>query len=967
MKAVPSLFLALVERERQLRSQEIAAHHAQTLLRATDVLYAEPDAEAGVGQVLGICAEATGADLAVLLRLTPRGLWETRLSTDLAFGFPSWDVTPAILARPRRLHDVTACAHNVPELARAHRSCLVTPVRVEGEPPMALVLFAREPARFSRHDRALTVRIANALTRAIERTQLAYRNAVLTRIIDEGAAEATPASFLDRSFDALSHVFARVASWQSQFARIKAEVLNASSPCIEAVVEQAIAQIGAIAGFDRVRVFRTREPGRVDNLLEWTGPGVACRKGQLQDLPIEVLADWHADLISGRPVAMHDVAALPAASPLRETMRDHGIQSLVIAPMMQDGALGGFVCFENCHEARRSLPVEVNLLQSVANAFGAIFARTAAERKAREATDELRRERDRLQATLSALPDLLLEVDETGRFTGYHFGALARPIVPPEAFLGKLLEDVMPPDRANAYRAMMREVDAVGHSSGTAFDIQFGEEIRSYIISAGARQIAPDRRGYAFLLREVTDIRQRQQRILRLGKIAELTSNLVVVTDARGHIDWVNPAFERRTGWTLDEVRGCQPGELLHSDRADPEVLARIRQAWDEHMPIQAELINRARNGEDFWVSLDNQPLFDDRGRLAGYVSVQTDITELKRAHQRASRVRLMAIESASDGIAIMEPDGKFSYMNPSYRRMYGLRPGDNITRLRGRDLVSPRTAEIFAAQSYREFQKTGNWHGEMLGEDRAGNPIHHEITLTRTERDGLLAISRDISRRSRLEAERDNLREELQRAQRRETLAHLSAGVAHDLNNLVAVVSGTVSLLDQHFPTDPQDFRAALGRISRAMDAARTLVEGLGHLGKPTSPRGTHDARTLVREAIDLLGTERIRRHGVRATLPDSAQPVWANRTDLLQVIVNLALNACEASHAAASAAQVEVAVLPAGDPPPSRAPDVGSFRADMPCTLLVVADTGPGVDPELRARIFDRYFTTKGQRGTG
>ena len=203
-----------------------------------------------------------------------------------------------------------------------------------------------------------------------------------------------------------------------------------------------------------------------------------------------------------------------------------------------------------------------------------------------------------------------------------------------------------------------------------------------------------------------------------------------------------------------------------------------------------------------------------------------------------------------------------------------------------------------------------------------------------------------------------------MQLAQRRETVAHVASGVAHDLGNLVAVVSGTVSILAGAQP-DEASVKNGLLRIGRAMEAARDLVHGLGDLGRPDAPRVPVDLRAAIVEAVDLLGTERVRRNGVHSELPPTPQLVMANRTELLQVMINLALNACEAEGDRPNT--VTLKVFPDDAQIPQAAPDVGAVNRATRYRMFSVSDHGTGIPDDLRPRLFDRYVTTKGIRGTG
>jgi len=237
-------------------------------------------------------------------------------------------------------------------------------------------------------------------------------------------------------------------------------------------------------------------------------------------------------------------------------------------------------------------------------------------------------------------------------------------------------------------------------------------------------------------------------------------------------------------------------------------------------------------------------------------------------------------------------------------------------------------------------------------------------VTLTLKHDDKLLCITRDKTEEIRVAKEQASLRDQLQIAQRRETVAHITAGVAHDLNNLIAVVSGTATLLQDRAIEDAE-ITLGINRIMRAMDTARDLVSGLGSVARPAKIRSRQDLRNLVGKGVELLGSDRLQRHQITVSVPDHECPVWANTTDILQVLLNLTLNACESGGCGATIVGIDVRTGPVGLP--ARKPDIGMLATDAPVSVVTVTDTGAGIDPEDRDRLFDRYYTTKGEAGTG
>lgn len=199
---------------------------------------------------------------------------------------------------------------------------------------------------------------------------------------------------------------------------------------------------------------------------------------------------------------------------------------------------------------------------------------------------------------------------------------------------------------------------------------------------------------YCLTVRDASRSMAQRWMLDRLAQVATRTSNLVVITDARRRIEWVNDAFTAVSGYSLDEARGRLPGELLQFEGTDPETVSRIRRALDAHLPIQAEILNRGKSGHQYWLLLDIQPLLDARGQLDGFVAVQMDITEDKQRGARLTELAqqaelarstlLSAVDALPDGFALYDADERLLFCNDRYRTLDPgsediLRPGVSL------------------------------------------------------------------------------------------------------------------------------------------------------------------------------------------------------------------------------------------------------------------------------------------------
>jgi PAS domain S-box-containing protein len=125
-----------------------------------------------------------------------------------------------------------------------------------------------------------------------------------------------------------------------------------------------------------------------------------------------------------------------------------------------------------------------------------------------------------------------------------------------------------------------------------------------------------------------------------LARIAAEGATALILTDADERVVWVNDAFVASSGYTLDEMRGRRPAEMLQGPGTDPAVRARMAAAIRAGEPITDDILNYRKDGSQVWISMSIRPLRDADGRIVGFHASQADITDRKRAELRLERAR---------------------------------------------------------------------------------------------------------------------------------------------------------------------------------------------------------------------------------------------------------------------------------------------------------------------------------------
>jgi PAS domain S-box-containing protein len=183
------------------------------------------------------------------------------------------------------------------------------------------------------------------------------------------------------------------------------------------------------------------------------------------------------------------------------------------------------------------------------------------------------------------------------------------------------------------------------------FDARFrkkdGSELWGRISTAGSFDSAGCFTGVLAMISDVTEQKLREaegratrREILLLTRAVEQTADSVVVTDKRGVIEYVNPAFEATTGYAREEAVGRTPA-ILKSGHHDAGF---YREMWEELLngrTFRGTLINRKKSGQLYWAEQTITPIKDDEGEVTHFVSVLKDVTELRREHEHEVQLRL--------------------------------------------------------------------------------------------------------------------------------------------------------------------------------------------------------------------------------------------------------------------------------------------------------------------------------------
>ncbi|HIE10057.1 MAG TPA: response regulator [Kiritimatiellae bacterium] len=509
----------------------------------------------------------------------------------------------------------------------------------------------------------------------------------------------------------------------------------------------------------------------------------------------------------------------------------------------------------------------------------------------------------------------------------------------------------------------------------------------------------------------------------RFNVLFREASDPVLIFGTDGSILAANPAFERLTGVRVDELFTEEKAweDLIHPEDR-PQLKAALRECTTSDSGMAVEYQLKCSDGSYVWVEQVHSVLHDENGKVRGLLAVARDITRWRRREMDLRRTAAETIsqhEKARDLIVRMTrlfrdigqlPPEYEQYVEGMCRilhRMFNplvvwMAGADGSCHtIVWREDIPPPMPEDACRQGLESLARKVLQRGlpyfrarlpavETMAAEPAVKDLHLAVLLAAPVRDaagrswGALLVADDHGRdfeRAQLDlltiaalhlagrmqaAEEENrrrrLEEHLVQAQKMDAVGMLAGGIAHDFNNILSGILGFASMLRARVAPGSESERYLKLIEQSAGRAAELTRQLLSFSRKSHVERRPLSVLEVIEEVLALLRPSLPRNVEVGVQRPEQTPRILGDKSQMVQVVMNLCINAIEAMRVEGGRLNILVEVRPLTEnehkllqrPIPGRA------------VCVVVSDTGPGIDPEVRAHIFDPFFTTK-EEGTG
>jgi two-component system sensor kinase FixL len=436
-------------------------------------------------------------------------------------------------------------------------------------------------------------------------------------------------------------------------------------------------------------------------------------------------------------------------------------------------------------------------------------------------------------------------------------------------------------------------------------------------------------------------------------------SYAIYMLDPQGNVTIWNNGAERLTGWSEEEVLGKHFSLFFPQDAVEGNDPALVLTRAAAEGQLEQEAWRSRKDGSEFLASITMTALHNPDGSLRGFSQVVCDVTQRRAAEEQLrARENLLSsvLSTVPDAMVVIDENGVMMSFSAAAQVLFGYTEDETIGRNVSMLMPSPDRErhdaylERYLDTGEKRIIGTGRI---VFGQRKDGSRFPMELAVGEAITGGQRVFTgfiQDLTERRRTEEQLESLQSELIHVSRVSAMGTMASTIAHDLNQPIAAISNYAeSVRDMLAEPEHSDFglmREALDETAGEALRAGAIVRRLrDFVARGDVEKTVESLPTLINEA-SVLGLMTARELGVETVfdIDPYASPVFVDKVQIQQVLINLVRNACEAMRGS-----TERRLVIASGP-------------DQPGLVRVsVADTGAGIDPGIADQLFTAFVTTK------
>ncbi len=550
-------------------------------------------------------------------------------------------------------------------------------------------------------------------------------------------------------------------------------------------------------------------------------------------------------------------------------------------------------------------------------------------------------------------------LDEDGRFLDINPTWLKTLGYEKQEVIGKKYADFLHPNWQTHFNKNFPEFKRRGYVNDVQFKIRHKNGQYLDISFEGCIGYHPNgsfRQTYC-VFQDITLRKRSEAQASKFNHILESSLNEIYLFDAESLLlTEVNRGARNNLGFPVEQLDKMTILDLIPEFSAETFASLVEPLRAQERRIVQFETEIKRQDKTRYPVQVDLQLMTDFGSPL--FAAITLDITQ--RKHAEIERERLVkAIEQTNESIVITDAQGTILYTNPVFEQVTGYTYDEAVGK-NANLLKSGEQEQEFYKDLWNEIAVGKTWRGRFINRKKDGTLFSEDSTISPVFDDhgsiiNYVAVKRDVSDQLHME-------EQFNQAQKVESIGRLAGGVAHDLNNLLTPILGYGEIMLDSFNADDNrkaDMEIILHSGMRARDLVRQL---LAFSRKQTLEYKLLSLNQILENFSSLLRRTIREDINLNISLSPETGNIKADVGQIEQVILNLTVNAAD-SMPDGGRMTIETSPVQLDEEYATRHHGVipGLYH------MLAVSDTGSGMGDDIRERIFEPFFSTKGEMGTG